>query len=428
MTIKEIYRHFNQCTCVCTDTRKIIPDSFFIALRGDSFDANQFAGKALEMGCRYAMVDDEKFVINERCILVEDTLKTLQDLAVFHRQQIKIPVIGITGTNGKTTTKELINAVLSKKFRTACTQGNFNNHIGVPLTILSIKNEELAIVEMGANHPGEIAMLCKISQPAYGLITNIGKAHLEGFRSLEGVIRTKNEIFDWIRSINGKVFVCSDNSLLMDISQGIEKIMYGVNPVSNCRGEITESNPMLKLKWYAESDAVALSSNLYGYYNFENVMAAICVGNYFGVGKDQIKEAVENYHPSNNRSQIINTKKNVVIMDAYNANPTSMNASIQNFIQLDADRKFAVIGDMLELGIDSEKEHEKILNLIQNAGFDRVILVGKVFSALNRDAKFQTFMNSEDARDYLKKIKASGYHFLVKGSRGIKLEKILEAL
>lgn len=428
ISIKELYKLFCRCSCVCTDTRKLISDSVFIALRGDNFNANQFAGQALDSGCKYAVVDNEKFVIDERCILVNDTLKTLQELAAFHRTTRKIPVIGITGTNGKTTTKELITAVLLKKYKTASTQGNLNNHIGVPLTLLSVKNEEMAVVEMGASHQGEIAMLCKISQPDFGLITNIGKAHLEGFGNLEGVVKTKNELYDWIRSINGKAFVCMDNSLLMELSEDVEKVTYGVNPRSNCRGEITESNPILKSKWYNDSHTVDITTNLYGYYNFENVMAAICIGNYFGVEEEGIKEAIENYFPLNNRSQIIETKKNTVIMDAYNANPTSMDASIQNFMQINAGSRFAVIGDMLELGGDADKEHEKILNLLNNADFDNVILVGNVFSSLNQSEKFQTFKNSDEALIYLKKINPSGHHFLIKGSRGIGLEKILEAL
>ncbi|MFH0864569.1 MAG: UDP-N-acetylmuramoyl-tripeptide--D-alanyl-D-alanine ligase [Bacteroidota bacterium] len=427
-SVKELYKLFKQCSCVCTDSRKIIPDSFFIALRGDNFNANQFAGQALESGCKYAVVDDEKYAPDKRCILVGDTLKTLQELASFHRAALKIPVIGITGTNGKTTTKELLTAVLLKKYKTASTQGNLNNHIGVPLTLLSIKDEEIAVVEMGASHPGEIAMLCKISQPGFGLITNIGKAHLEGFGNLEGVVNTKKELYDWIRSINGKSFVCRDNSLLMEISEGTGKITYGVNPRSNCRGQIKESDPLLKLIWHNDSQTVDIATNLYGFFNFENVMAAICIGNYFGVEEGKIKEAIENYFPSDNRSQVITTKKNIVIMDAYNANPTSMDASIQNFMQLNSEKKYAVVGDMLELGNDSEKEHEKILDLLNDADFEKVIVVGKVFYFLNRSEKFLAFKNSDDASDYLKNNKPSGYHFLIKGSRGIRLEKILEAL
>lgn len=400
----------------------------FFALHGENFNANEFAGQALNLGCRYTVVDNRKYMINEHCIFVEDTLKALQDLAAYHRMTLKIPVIGITGTNGKTTTKELITAVLSKKYSTASTKGNFNNHIGVPLTLLSVKNEEIAIVEMGASHPGEIAMLCKISQPDYGLITNIGKAHLEGFGSLEGVVNTKKELYDWILGVKGKVFVCKDNSLLMEISKGIEQITYGVFPGSNCKGEIIESDPLLKLRWFNNSSIVDINTNLYGYYNFENVMAAICIGHYFGVEENKIKEAIENYFPSNNRSQIIRTKENFIIMDAYNANPTSVDASIRNFMQLNANKKYAAIGDMLELGNDAEKEHEKILNLLNDAAFEKVILVGKIFSSMNRNKKFKVFLKSEEASEYLKKEKPVGYHFLIKGSRGIQLEKILEAL
>lgn len=400
----------------------------FFALHGENFNANEFAGQALKLGCKYAVVDDKRFAANDHCIHVSDTLNALQDLATFHRKTLKVPVLGITGTNGKTTTKELITAVLSAKYNTAFTKGNLNNHIGVPLTLLSVKDEEIAIIEMGASHPGEIAMLCKIAQPDYGLITNIGKAHLEGFGSLAGVMNTKKELYDWIRGVKGKVFVCKDNSLLMEISAGIEQITYGVFPGSACRGEIGECDPLLKLKWFHRAGTIDIATNLYGFYNFENVMAAICIGNYFDVDAEKIKDAIENYYPSNNRSQIIKTKDNTIVMDAYNANPTSMNASIQNFMHLKAAKKYAVIGDMRELGSDAEKEHEKILELLNDAGFDKVVLVGTMFSLLNRNKKFRTFLKSEEAAAFLKKEKPTGYHILIKGSRGIQLEKTLEVI
>jgi UDP-N-acetylmuramoyl-tripeptide--D-alanyl-D-alanine ligase len=428
MTIEDVYSKYLECSCVCTDSRNITPGSLFVALHGENFNANQFAEQALKTGSKYALVDDKNFAADPCCLLVDDTLKALQDIARIHRSKLKIPVIGITGTNGKTTTKEIMAAILSKKYRVAFTKGNFNNHIGVPLTLLSVKDEEIAIVEMGANHPGEIAMLCKIASPDLGIITNIGKAHLEGFGSLEGVVKTKKELYDSIRLSHGKVFVCRDNSLLMNISEGIERILYGVFPDSKCRGEISECNPLLKLKWFSGSGIIDISTNLFGFYNFENVMAAVCVGNYFGVDDVKIKEAIGNYFPSNNRSQIIRTEKNVIIMDAYNANPTSMNAAVQNFIHVSAEKKFAVIGDMRELGGDAEDEHKKILDLITDAGFDKVILVGPVFSTINQNETLMSFLNSDDARDYLKKNKPSGYHILIKGSRGIKLENVLEAL
>lgn len=427
-SVSEIYELFLQCSGVCTDTRSIIKGSLFVALKGENFNANQFAEQALAEGCSYALIDEEEYAFDSRCIMVEDALRTLQQLAMHHRSKLKIPVVGITGTNGKTTTKELITAVLSKKYKTAATKGNLNNHIGVPLTLLSVMNEEIAIVEMGANHPGEIAMLCEIAKPEFGLITNIGKAHLEGFGSLEGVVNTKKELYDWISSVNGKVFVCRDNGLLMNISQSIERITYGVFPGSNSRGEIIESDPLLKVKWYDQAGIIDVATNLFGYYNFENVMAAICLGNYFGVKSNLIAEAIENYYPSNNRSQLIKTANNIIIMDAYNANPTSMEASIHNFMQMNAEKKFAVIGDMLELGTESQKEHEKILSLLCSANLEHVILAGNIFSSLTIPENFHAFKNSDEVLGYLKNLKPSGCNFLIKGSRGIRLEKVLEAL
>jgi len=424
--IEELYSIYIKHQQICTDTRKIIPDSLFFALKGESFDANSFASQALENGCAYAVIDEKKYNSGEKYILVDNVLQTLQQLAAYHRKQLKIPIIGITGTNGKTTTKELIHAVLSKKYNTCATQGNFNNHIGVPLTILSIHNDvEIAVIEMGANHQNEIKELCEISSPDFGLITNIGKAHLEGFGSIEGVIKTKKELYDSIQINKGKIFVCHDNPLLMDISKGIERKTYGVNAESDCRGEIIESDPLLKIKW---SNNEVISTNLFGNYNFENVMAAICIGEYFGVDTNDIKDAIENYFPSNNRSQIIKTEKNTILMDAYNANPTSMEASIMNFKQTSFDKKFLIIGDMRELGKESESEHKKIIKLIEDSKFENVILVGNVFNSLNKPSNFRAFADVSEASIYFKENKITDFNILVKGSRGIKLEKLLEYL
>jgi len=430
-SITELYKLFLKHPKVCTDTRKIESDSFFFALKGENFDANQFASQALEKGCAYAVIDEEEYKKGERYILVDNVLQSLQQLAAYHRKHLKIPVIGITGTNGKTTTKELIHAVLSKKYKTYSTEGNFNNHIGVPLTLLSIPyNAEFAIIEMGASHPGEIRDLCKITFPEYGIITNIGKAHLEGFGSIEGVVLTKKELFDVVRLSGGKVFVCRDNNLLMDLSEGIERTTYGVFPDSDCRGDISECNPLLKLKWYCHSEKkeISISSNLVGYYNFENVLAAICIGEYFKVDPEDIKKAIENYFPSNNRSQVINTKKNLIIMDAYNANPISMDAAIRNFIQDTFRRKFAIIGDMLELGTESVKEHEKIIDLLGNSDFEQVILVGKIFLSLKGSFDYPVFTDVSEASEWIKENRPEGCSILIKGSRGIKLEKLLELL
>jgi len=429
--IEILYELFLKNPYICTDTRKAVPGSVFFALRGETYNANRFAFQALEKGCAYAVIDEEEFVKGRQYILVDDVLQTLQQLAVYHRKQFKFPVIGITGTNGKTTTKELIHAILSKKYKTYSTQGNFNNHIGVPLTLLSIPcDAEFAVVEMGANHPGEIRDLCNLSFPGYGIITNIGKAHLEGFGNIEGVVSTKKELFNTVSSSGGKVFVCRDNELLMRLSESIEKITYGVSSDSGCRGGILECDPLLKLKWYSssEKEEIIVSSNLVGSFNFENVLAAICIGEYFKVDANDIKNAIENYIPSNNRSQIIRTEKNRIIMDAYNANPTSMEASIRNFMQNTCERKFAIIGDMLELGTEAEKEHKKIVDLLKNSGFEKVILIGKTFYSLRDSFDYLVFMDVSDVSAWIIKNNPAGYSILIKGSHGIKLDKLPELL
>ncbi len=429
--IKELYSLFKQYPQICTDTRDISEGSLFFALKGENFNANKFAAEALEKGSKFAIIDEKEFKKGSQYILVNDVLKTLQQLASFHRNQLKIPVLGITGTNGKTTTKELINAVLSKKYSVHSTKGNFNNHIGVPLTILSIKDDvEFAVIEMGANHPGEIGELCSISRPDYGVITNIGKAHLEGFGSIEGVVNTKRELYDFIVSVNGKVFVCIDNGLLMELSEGMQRITYGVFPNSDYKGEILESNPFLNFKWHCKSlqQELRISTNLIGYFNFENVLAAVSIGDYFGVKPLDIKNAIENYKPTNNRSQHIVTKKNTLFMDAYNANPTSMDAAIRNFSQINCSNKFAIIGDMRELGIEAEQEHQKILELLENSDFDKILLVGKVFTSLNKSSAIPAFENVSEAKVWLKNLNPEGFNILIKGSRGIKLENLLECL
>ena len=428
--IKELYSLYLKHPQICTDTRNIISGSIFFALKGGNFNANAFAVNALEKGCAYAVIDEEKYNTGN-CIIVDNVLQTLQQLAAYHRKQLTIPVIGITGTNGKTTTKELINKVLAEKFKIHSTQGNFNNHIGVPLTLLSIKKEtEIAIVEMGASHPGEIGELCQISMPDFGIITNIGRAHLEGFINIEGVINTKKELYKAVQNINGKVFVNRDNSLLMNLSDGIDRITYGVSPESTCIGEITGSDPLLKIKWYCKSYGkhIDISTNLVGAFNFENVLAAICIGDFFNVSPEDIKVALENYAPTNNRSQIIKTKQNTLIMDAYNANPTSMDASLKSFAMNSFEHKFAIVGDMLELGNDSLNEHKKIIELLKNLDFEKVILVGETFTSLRNSHDFPVYTDVIEATKYITEMKPEGYNIFIKGSRGIKLEKLLEYL
>lgn len=429
--IEKLYDLYIRYQTICTDTRNIIPGSIFFALKGDNFNANNFANEALEKGCVYAVIDEPQPVQNERCIVVDNVLELLQLLASHHRDQIHIPVIGITGTNGKTTSKELIHAVLSKKYKVLSTKGNFNNHIGVPLTVLSILDDtEIAVVEMGANHVGEIAELCKISKPDFGLITNIGKAHLEGFGSLEGIINTKRSLYDSVINSNGKLFVCADNSLLMDISKGANRITYGVFPNSDCVGEITGNDPLLSVKWYCKNptSTVEIKTNLVGYFNFENVMAAICIGDHFGVSDLDIKDALESYVPANNRSQVISTAKNILLMDAYNANPTSMDASIKNFIQTKAENKLAIIGDMRELGKDALAEHKKIVELLLDSGIDEAVLIGENFSKLKTMFNYPVFTDVSEASEWFRKNNIEKHTILIKGSRGIKLEKLLEFL
>ncbi|MES2396037.1 MAG: UDP-N-acetylmuramoyl-tripeptide--D-alanyl-D-alanine ligase [Bacteroidota bacterium] len=433
--IQELYSHFLKHPVVCTDTRDIKQGSIFFALRGDNFNANKFAEQALESGCSLVVIDEGVYKKDERYFLVEDVLSTLQALANYHRKQLSIPIISITGTNGKTTSKELLNAVLSQKYNVLATKGNLNNHIGVPLTLLNITTQhEIAIVEMGANHVGEIAMLCSIAEPDFGMITNIGKAHLEGFGGYEGVIQAKSELYHFIQQKGGKVFVNADNKLLEQLSAGIEKVTFGASESVDYEGEFIESNPFVKLKCKAKKDIQpieekpVITTQLIGNYNFENILAAACIGYYFDVSDQQIKTGLENYVPANNRSQVMQTKYNLLLLDAYNANPSSMNAAIENFAQMDQPNKMAILGDMLELGEDSAKEHDSIVNLLKNKNITNLILVGPFFKESGKSINAKTFSNSDEVVDYLKQHPVKDSTILIKGSRGIKLEKVVELL
>ncbi len=427
--IQELYSVFKKHPVITTDSRKIPDGSVFFSLRGDSFDGNLFSGVALIQGASYSVIDNEDYYKGEKFILVKDCLKTLQELAAHHRKQLKVPLIAITGSNGKTTTKELIKCILSKKYKTLATTGNLNNHIGVPLTLLSIRSEiEIAVIEMGANHIGEIKFLCEIARPDFGLITNIGKAHIGEFGSFENIVKTKAELYDFIRGNRGKIFINSQNELLMAESGGIEKISYGPSRIDFCRCQFESSDPFLKIKFENE----IIISRLAGKYNFENAAAAICIGKYFGVESKKIKEAIEQYEPSNNRSQIIKTKSNTLILDAYNANPSSMRAALENFREMKGEHKWLILGDMLELGTYEIEEHKNILRLISEMKIKNVILVGERFSKasseLNMD--YRLFKTSEDLAVCLKSKSPIGTNnlILVKGSRGIKLEKATEFL
>jgi len=424
--IETIYQHYQKTYKVSTDSRKIEQDAVFFALKGENFDANDFALQVAEQGMARLVVADRKDLPkHERILVVDDTLKTLQDLAAYHRQQMKATVLSITGTNGKTTTKELISAVLAKKYNIIHTMGNLNNHIGVPLTLLSIKPEtEIAVVEMGANHPGEIDFLCRIADPDYGLITNIGKAHLEGFGSFEGVIKTKTELYRHIKAHGKAVFVNQGNPLLWEQSEGQERISYGRHCAADTPVAPAKCDPYLGVFWKKR----LIQTHLVGSYNFENVAAAIGVGHYFKVDENDIIEALEQYTPTNSRSQVIETEKNQILMDAYNANPTSMRAALINFASICGEQHLLILGDMRELGTASEEEHRNILALMKELGFKEASLVGQNFCAYNDNPNWKTFAKVEDLCQYIESHPIEGKHILVKGSRGIQLEKVLPLL
>lgn len=424
--IEKIYQHFSQTCLISTDSRKIEKGCVFVALKGEKFDGNDFAYQVACDNIAACVIADRKDLPqHERLFIVNDSLEALQQLATLHREKHNIPLIGITGTNGKTTTKELVAAVLSQKYNTVFTQGNFNNHLGVPLTLLQINdNTELAVVEMGANHPYEIDFLCKIAKPDYGIITNIGKAHLQGFGSFDGVIKTKKEIYDYLKEHKGKIFLNIDNELLRNLAADADSYTYGKNPNADIKAEIVSANPYLTIKW----DDSTIKTRLVGDYNFENVLAAISVGSFFNIDKQIIINAIENYTPKNNRSQFIKTDKNEIVMDAYNANPVSMKHAINNFRNISTDNSLLILGDMGELGEDSEKEHQEIIHLINDLNFKDVILIGETFSKICKELNFNTFNNVESLIDHLRYNNLSGRKILVKGSHFIHLERLIDYL
>ena len=419
MKISDLYKIFNNHPNVTTDTRNIKENSIFFALKGDNFNGNKFARKAIKNGCHYAIIDQAEFQLNEKYILVNDVLKCLQNLAAYHRDQLNIPIIGITGTNGKTTSKELIYSCLSTELNTLATDGNYNNHIGVPLTLLKIKKEhEIAIIEMGANHENEITFLCEIAKPNYGIITNIGKAHLEGFKNFEGVKKTKKELYDYIKNNNGKLFVNNDDTLLNEISKDIEIITYGLN------GEITGSLKDSSIFTNVEFNSILIETQLIGSYQFYNIMLSIAVATHFGIKLKNISRALTSYKPNNNRSQLIKTKSNTIILDAYNANPSSMYEMINSFSKIQDKNKICVLGDMAELGDFSKKEHLNIIHLIDNLKI-KCFFVGEEFSKL---LDRNSFLNIDKLIHHLKKKQIKDSTVLVKGSRSIKLEKVIKVL
>ncbi|MCZ4694354.1 UDP-N-acetylmuramoyl-tripeptide--D-alanyl-D-alanine ligase [Ancylomarina euxinus] len=429
MNISEIYTLFQNFPIVVTDSRKVVKDSIFVALKGDNFNGNKFALSTLENGCSYAIVDEKEYAIDDRFIWVEDALDCLQQLAREHRRVLGIPILAITGTNGKTTTKELVNEVLKKKFKTSATQGNFNNHIGVPLTLLEMNSDtEFGIVEMGANHPGEIKMLCEIAEPNYGLITNVGKAHLEGFGSFEGVKNTKKELYDYLSKHDGEVFVNCENDHLLGMLNKQKIVFYGNSDKAYSKARFLQAEPKLIIELRSPIGKLYIKTQLIGAYNFENVLAAVTLGRYFGIDEIDIKDALETYTPSNNRSQLKKTDNNVLFLDAYNANPTSMKAAIENFAAMKMKNKFLILGDMLELGNESEREHLDLLELLNQNELSDTILVGDIFSTLSSKYKFKTFKTVGDLIIYLDTLNLKDKYILIKGSRGIKLEKAIEKL
>lgn len=421
MTIDQLYEIYKQYPSVQTDTRKLKPGDIFFALKGPNFNGNAFAKQALEAGAAYAVVDEDVDANNDRIIKVDDGLTALQELALYHRNQFNIPVIGITGSNGKTTTKELVHAVLSSAYRTYTTQGNLNNHIGVPLTLLSIRSDaEMAVIEMGANHLKEIESYCRIARPTHGIITNCGKAHLEGFGSLEGVRKGKGELYDFLRANKGTAFVMWDYDYLQEMSKGISTIIrYGTVAETDITGHLVQSEPYLSVS----VSNMILKTQLVGNYNLPNILAAVAAGKHFSVSDEKIKRAIEEYSPSNSRSQLIKQHGNNIILDAYNANPTSMRAAIENFAALQAKNKVLMLGGMAELGTESLDEHRAIVDLIKKYNWKDVVLVGGDF--LKFDHPFTKMNSSAEAAAWYKEKHFNDTYFLIKGSRSMQMEKVL---
>lgn len=423
MEIASIYKKFEACASASTDTRKISKDDMYFALKGDNFDGNTFVKQAFENGAKYCVVDDEHAVISDKCLLVDDVLTTLQNLATYHRKVINVPILSLTGSNGKTTTKELIKAVLSSTYKVSATQGNLNNHIGVPLTLLSFtKDLDFGIVEMGANHQKEIEFLCTIALPDFGLITNFGKAHLEGFGGVEGVIKGKSELYDFIKSNKRTAFINTDDSKQVKQIGSYDNIVrFGKNDYNDCIITFKSADPFVNLSY----DSTEIRSKLIGDYNYSNIAVAVAIGNYFKVGTKAIKNAIENYYPNNNRSEIIKKGSTKIILDAYNANPTSMLAALKNLKQLNAEHKYLFLGDMFELGSDAEKEHQAIVNFAEDNFEKNIILVGENFYKSTTKETTQKFRCFEDLKPLLEHLDIQNSIVLIKGSRGMALERIL---
>jgi len=427
METEELYKYFLQCSGVSTDTRKIAANTMFFALKGENFDANAFAEEALQKGAAYVVIDNPQYKIDDKILLVNNSLEALQLLARHHRRKLGLPVIGLTGSNGKTTSKELINAVLSQKYNTTATIGNLNNHIGVPLTLLSFtKDTEIGIVEMGANHQKEIEFLCNIAEPNFGYITNFGKAHLEGFGGFDGVIKGKSELYEYLAIHTKMAFVNLDDPIQKEKTAHIPRYTFASGSY-NCDVHIDgiEANPMVTIKYNGDT----ITSNLIGIYNAANISAAIAIGHYFKISDSKIKAAIEGYVPANNRSQLIEKERNKIILDAYNANPSSMQAALRNFLQLEGEHKAAILGDMFELGNESLSEHKTLIDSLINETDTDIYFVGKDFFA-NKVEKpnFHFFEDYESLKNHLSGVRFSDFTILIKGSRGMALERVLEVI
>ena len=427
MDIEKLYNYYLESRKVSTDTRKILPGSIFFALKGDRFNANEFAAQALEKGASYAVIDEERYSVSDKCIVVTDVLATLQSLAAYHRQQLQIPIIGLTGSNGKTTSKELVNAVLSRKYKTYATLGNLNNHIGVPLTLLAIDDSiEIAVVEMGANHLGEIALLCGIADPTHGFITNIGKAHIGTFGGFENIIRAKSELYQHLITKGGVVFINSGSEILSNMAKRFKDPVFYPSKDDFYHCELVDADPFVKVK--AENGEV-IQTNLIGTYNFENIAAALCIGKYFEVDAALSNLAIGEYQPSNMRSQLMKKDGNTIILDAYNANPSSMKVAIENVAAIKGNRKTLILGDMFELEEEAEAEHREIGKLLRNYHFENVILCGRLMRFAKEEfSQALLFETKEELIAGLKKNPIKDSIILVKASRGIGLETVVEFL
>ena len=424
--MENLFHLFYECDCVCTDTRSIINNSFYVALKGANFNGNEFAKEALSKGAKFAIVDEDAYADNDRIFYVIDSLLFLQKLANHHRRRFNFPVIGITGSNGKTTSKELINAVLSQSYNTLCTKGNLNNHIGVPLTLLMLNDQhEIAIIEMGANKPEDIKELAEIAEPTYGIITNIGKAHLEGFKTIEGVIKTKTELYDNLEKSNGKIIYNYDDEIIANQRfRNVDCFSYGKSQNAEVIGELIELNPFVKLNWKTSNySSESIQTNLVGSYNFYNFLTAITFGVLFNVPNEKINKAITDYVPTNNRSQVLQTEKNTLIVDCYNANPSSMLSALESFISNTQSNKLAIIGDMLELGEESRIEHAKILDFCLNNKLN-FTTIGPIFKEINPKG-YASVSDFENVIDFNP---LNNFSILLKGSRGIALEKLIPKL